>query len=85
MFGSIKKLFIGLLTGIGNRSSDRKCFSISNQKCMAQPTVINLHPNEYSQEFYCYPILVISDRCVRSYNTLNGLSNKVCVSNKLKI
>ena len=53
---------------------------------MAQATLINLHPNEYSQEFYYYPISVISNRCVGSYNTLNDLmTNKVCVSNKLKI
>ena len=25
---------------------------LSNQKCEIQPTVINLHPNEYSQELH---------------------------------
>ena len=49
---------------------------------MTQPTPINLHPNEYSQEFYYYPFLVNLDRCVGRFNTLNDLSNKVCVSNK---
>ena len=24
-----------------------KCISLSNQKCMIQPTLINLYPNEY--------------------------------------
>ena len=53
---------------------------LSNQKCMTQPTLINLHPNEYSQEFHYYPL----DRCVGSCNTLNDLSNTVCVPNKTK-
>ena len=51
MFGLIKKIFIGLLTGLVNGSNHTKCISLSNQKCMTQTTLINLHPNEYSQEF----------------------------------
>ena len=58
--------------------------SLSNQKCMTQPNLINLHPNEYTQEFHYYPFAVKLDRCVRSCNTLNDLSNKVCVPNKTK-
>ena len=42
----------------------------------------NLSPNEYSQEFHYYPLAVKLDRCVESFNTLNDLSNKVCVPNK---
>ena len=84
MFGLIKKIFIGLLTGIGNRSNHTKCISWSNQKCMTQPTLINLYSNEYSQEFHYYPFAVKLDRCVGSCNTLNDLSNKVCVPNKTK-
>ena len=49
---------------------------------MIQPTLLNLHPNEYSQELHYYPFAVKSDRCVRSFNALNDLSNKVCVPNK---
>ena len=49
---------------------------------MTQPTLINLHPNGYYQEFHYYPFAAKSDRCVGSYNTLNDLSNKVCVPNK---
>ena len=79
MFGLIKKIFIGLLTGIGNRSNHTKCISWSNQKCMTQPTLINLYSNEYSQEFHYYPFAVKLDRCVGSCNTLNDLSNKVCI------
>ena len=49
---------------------------------MTQPTLINLHPNEHSQEFHYYPFVVKLDNCVETCNTLNHLSNKVCVQNK---
>ena len=75
MFGLIKKIFMGLLTGLFNGSNHTKCLSLSNQKCMTQPTLFNLHPNEYNQEVHYY-------RCVGICNTLNDLSNKVCVANK---
>ena len=56
---------------------------LSNQKCEIQHTLINLNPNEYSQEeFHYYPLAVKLDRCVGSCNTLNDLSNKVCVPRK---
>ena len=44
--------------------------------------LINLHPNEYSQEFHYCPFTVKSDKFVGSCNTLNDLSKKICVSNK---
>ena len=68
-----------------NVSSHKKCVllrSLNHQKSMIQPIVINLHPNKYSQEFHYYPFAVKLDRCVRSCNTLNDLSNKVCVPSK---
>ena len=46
---------------------------------MIQITLINLHPNEYSQEFHYYPFTVKLDKCVGICNTVNDLSNKVCV------
>ena len=84
MFGLIKKIFIGLLTSLVNGSNHAKCVLLSNQKCMIQPTLIDLHPNEYSQEFHYYPFTVKLDRCVGNCNTLNHLSNKVCVPNKIE-
>ena len=51
---------------------------------MIQPTLINLHPNEYSQKFHNYPFAVKLGRCVGSCNTLSGLSNKLCVRNKIE-
>ena len=49
MFGFIKEILIGLLISVANASNHKKCILLSNQKCMTQPTLINLHPNEYSQ------------------------------------
>ena len=49
---------------------------------MFQSTLINLRPNEYSQEFRYYPFVVKLDRFAGSCNTINDLSNKVCVPNK---
>ena len=82
MFGLVKKIFIGLLTSIVSASNHTKCVLLSNHKCVTQPTLINLHPNEYSQEFHYYPFAVKLDRYVGSCNTLNDLSIKVCVPNK---
>ena len=49
---------------------------------MIQPTLINLHRNEYTQGLHYYPFAVNLDRCVGSCNILNDLSNKVCAPNK---
>ena len=49
---------------------------------MIQPSLINLHRNYYSQEFQYYPFSFKLDRCIESCNTLNYLSNKVCIANK---
>ena len=45
MFGFIEKVFVILLTSIVNAST-----SLNYQQLMTQPTPINLHPDEYSQE-----------------------------------
>ena len=82
MFALIKKMFIGLLTGLVNGSNHTKCGFLINQKCKIQPSLINLYPNEYCQEFHYYPLGVKLDRFVGSCNTLNDLSNKLCVPNK---
>ena len=82
MFELIKKIFIGLLTDIVNASNDKKCVSLRFWKCMTEHTLLNLHPNEYSQEFNYNPLEVKLNRCVGSCNTLNCFSNKVCVVNE---
>ena len=45
-------MFMGTLTSIVNAFNHTKCVSLRNQKFMTQPTLIDLHPNEYSQEFH---------------------------------
>ena len=64
MFGLIKKIFIRLLTGLVNGFNHPKKVSLSNQKCMTQPTLINLYLAEYSQEFRCYPLLLKLDTSI---------------------
>ena len=54
MFGIIKKTFIVLLTSLVNASNHTKCVSLSNQKCKIQPTLVNIHPNKYSQELQAF-------------------------------
>ena len=49
---------------------------------MIQLTLINLQTNKYSQEFHYYSFAVKLDRFFGICNTLNDLSNKVCVPNK---
>ena len=75
-------MLLVLLTNIINASNHTKCVSLSNQKCEIQPTLIDLHPNQYSQELHYYPFVVKLDKYVGSHNALNDLSNKVYDPNK---
>ena len=75
-------MFIALLASIGNASNHTKSVLLSNEKCKIQPTLTNLHPNEYRQEFDHYLFAAKLDRCAGRCNTLNKLSDKVCVPNK---
>ena len=65
-----------------NASSHTKWVSFSNQTCEIQPTLINVHPNEYSQELQYYSFTVKLDIYVGSCSTLNDSSNKAGVPNK---
>ena len=82
MFLIIKKTFTGLLTGIVSVNNHANCVSLNEQKCTTQPSIINLHPNEYTQGFLYYQFVVNLYKCVGSCNSLNDLSNKVFVPNK---
>ena len=70
MLKSIRQVFIGLLcfnkslSRIFNTLHHVKCMSSDNQQCMTQPTLINLHPNEYVEGLRCYPFAVSLDRCM---------------------
>ena len=82
MFGIIKqKMFLSLYS-IVKVSDQAKCVFLCNKKCKTQPTLINSHPNQYSQKCHYYPFATKLDLYVESCNTLNGLSNKVCLPNK---
>ena len=48
MFEFIKKMFIELLNSIVSAYNYTKCICLNNHQCLTQPTLINLHPNEYS-------------------------------------
>ena len=50
-----------------------------------QPTLINFHPNKYSQELHYYPLAVKLDSCVGSYDTLNDFLIKFVFQTKQKI
>ena len=54
-------MLAGLLTSTVNGSNHTECISLSNQKCMIQPSLIKLHPNENSQESHYYPFAAKSD------------------------
>ena len=77
MIRMIKKISTGLLIGLANTSIHTKCFSLKNQRFNHL-----LYTNEFSQEFHYYLFKVKLDKSVGSFNSLNNLSNKICVSNK---
>ena len=49
---------------------------------MIKCTLINLHPNEYTQELRYNTFAVNLDRFVKICNTLNDLSRKMCVASE---
>ena len=40
------------------------------QPCMTRPTLIDSNPDEYKQEFRCYPFMVNLNKCNGSCNIL---------------
>ena len=48
MFGLTKKCQL-LLSSVVSAANHTKCVSLSYQKRMTQPTLINLHPNKHSK------------------------------------
>ena len=49
---------------------------------MIHPSLISLHPNEYTRGLTYYPFAVNLNRCVGSCNVLNDLSNRIPILNK---
>ena len=64
-------------------SYHKKCVSLNNQQFIIKPSLIHLHSNKYSQELCYYIFAVNLDRWVGSFNIRNGLSNRLCVLNKM--
>ena len=82
MFGLTKLVSVELLASIVYASNHTICVSLKNQQFMIQPTLNNLYPNEYGQGLRYYQFADNLDRCIESCNTLNILSNKLCVPDK---
>ena len=78
-------MFIVSLASIVNASTHAKYVSLSNQKREIQPTLNTLHLNEYNQELHYYPFVIKLNKSDGSYNTLNDLSNRVCVPDKTEV
>ena len=76
MIGFIKELLLALLTRIAKASNHTKYVPLNNQQCMTKPCLINL-----------YLMNIVKD-CVTvhvgSRKTLNDLSNRVSVPNKVE-
>ena len=78
MLSLIKQVFIVLL-GFSS-SLATKCLSLNDELCMTRPFLIDLNPAELKY----YLFMVSLDKCSGSYNSLNDLSIKICVSSKRK-
>ena len=72
-------MFFIWITSIVSASNHTKCILLSNQKCMAQTTLFNVHSNEYRQKLRYYPFAVNLDRYAGCCNTLADLSSRVYV------
>ena len=53
---------------------------INNELCIARPNLIDFNSNE----LYCYPFMVSLGRCYGSCNTLDDLSSRTYVPNKIE-
>ena len=79
------KKFIVLLTGIVSASNHTKCISLSNQKCAIEPTLVKLHPKEYSQEFNYFQFWVKIDSVLEAVIVLMTYLIKYLLQKKQKI
>ena len=51
---------------------------------MSRLNIIDLNPDEYNQGLRCYSFMVNLYKCIRNFNTLDVLSSRVCVPNKIE-
>ena len=79
MFWLIKQVFNRLLcfrkslSSIANTPDHTKYISLNYQRCMTQPTLINLHANEYIEGLRYYQFAVNLERCMGICNIPNDL------------
>ena len=50
---------------------------------MTRPTRIDLNPDEYNHGSCYYSLIINLDRCNGSSNTLDDLSDRICVPKKI--
>ena len=90
MFGSMKIVFIGLLSVCtikrfsrslpSNYKETIKCVSLNNQPCQVRPTLVDIKSNE--NLFYSFTVSV--NKCGESCSTIDDPHFRVCVQNKVK-
>ena len=77
MFGFIKKAFAVIITFFNLLYVNfLECVSMSDQKCVARPKIIDVSNNELM--FYPYSVQV--NKCSRSCNNINDPYAKLCVA-----
>ena len=59
-----------------------ECVSVTNQKCMPRPEILDL--NEGVREALFYPYNVLANKCSGSCKTLDDPMAKLCVPNAIK-
>ena len=59
-----------------------ECVSVTNQKCMSRPKILDV--NEGVGEALFYPYNVLVNKCSGSCNTLDNPMTKLCVPNVIK-
>ena len=75
-------MFIELVSSTVSASNHTKYISLNNEQCITQHTLIDLYPTKCSQGISYYPFAVYLAKCVGSCETLNNISNRVCVPDK---
>ena len=78
MFSLIKQVLIVLLSF--SRSLPIKCVSSNNESCMIRLCLIDLNPLGCKY----YPFMISLDKYSGSSNSVDDLSTKICVPNKMK-
>ena len=66
-----------------NGSKLTACIYLKKQPCMTRPTRIDLNPDKYNHGLCYYSLIINLDRCNGSSNTLDDLSDRICVPNKI--